>query len=199
MVLGFGSYNYVFYLLLTWLPSYLSSALHIDLLHSFLCHGCPLAGRDCGRSPRRRLAGGCANRARTERECRAKGRSRGRNYLWIRHPGSSQYAQRDDGADLDQPLDWRPFGCVCSGVVGSVVDRSAQQRWPGGWNHQLLKPAFRHLCTDHYRISGCCSTIVRAGFWSIGSLSIDWYCRLYIPAWPNRTHAGLSPRSLGGV
>src|SRR5271170_2612570 len=39
MVLGFGSYNYVFYLLLTWLPSYLSSALHIDLLHSFLYTG----------------------------------------------------------------------------------------------------------------------------------------------------------------
>jgi ACS family D-galactonate transporter-like MFS transporter len=39
--LGFGSYNYVFYLLLTWLPSYLSSALHIDLLHSFLYTGAP--------------------------------------------------------------------------------------------------------------------------------------------------------------
>jgi MFS family permease len=41
MFLGFGSYNYVFYLLLTWLPSYLSSALHIDLLHSFLYTGVP--------------------------------------------------------------------------------------------------------------------------------------------------------------
>jgi sugar phosphate permease len=39
--LGFGSYNYIFYLLLTWLPSYLSSALHIDLLHSFLYTGVP--------------------------------------------------------------------------------------------------------------------------------------------------------------
>ena len=36
MALGFGAYNYVFYLLLTWLPSYLSEALHIDLFHSFL-------------------------------------------------------------------------------------------------------------------------------------------------------------------
>ena len=36
LFLGMGSYNYVFYLLLTWLPSYLSSALHIDLLHSFI-------------------------------------------------------------------------------------------------------------------------------------------------------------------
>jgi ACS family D-galactonate transporter-like MFS transporter len=41
MVLGMGAYNYVFYLLLTWLPSYLSSALHIDLLHSFLYTGVP--------------------------------------------------------------------------------------------------------------------------------------------------------------
>ena len=41
LALGFGSYNYVFYLLLTWLPSYLSSALGIDVLHSFLYTGVP--------------------------------------------------------------------------------------------------------------------------------------------------------------
>jgi MFS family permease len=39
--IGFGAYNYVFYLLLTWLPTYLSSALHITLLHSFLYTGVP--------------------------------------------------------------------------------------------------------------------------------------------------------------
>ena len=41
MVLGFGSYNYVFYLLLTWLPELSFHALHIDLLHSFLYTGLP--------------------------------------------------------------------------------------------------------------------------------------------------------------
>jgi MFS transporter, ACS family, D-galactonate transporter len=41
LALGFGSYNYVYYLLLTWLPSYLSSALHTDMLHSFLYTGVP--------------------------------------------------------------------------------------------------------------------------------------------------------------
>ena len=41
LALGFGAYNYVFYLLLTWLPSYLSFALHIDLLHSFLYTSVP--------------------------------------------------------------------------------------------------------------------------------------------------------------
>jgi sugar phosphate permease len=35
LTLGMGAYNYSFYLLLYWLPSYLSAALHIDLLHSF--------------------------------------------------------------------------------------------------------------------------------------------------------------------
>ena len=41
LALGFGSYNYIFYLLLTWLPSYFSFALHIDLLHSFLYTSVP--------------------------------------------------------------------------------------------------------------------------------------------------------------
>jgi ACS family D-galactonate transporter-like MFS transporter len=34
LALGFAAYNYTFYLLLTWLPSYLSAAQHVDLLHS---------------------------------------------------------------------------------------------------------------------------------------------------------------------
>ncbi len=41
LALGFGSYNYIFYLLLTWLPSYLTFALHIDLMHSFLYTSVP--------------------------------------------------------------------------------------------------------------------------------------------------------------
>jgi ACS family D-galactonate transporter-like MFS transporter len=41
LAVGMGSYNYVFYLLLTWLPSYLSFTLHIDLLQSFLYTSVP--------------------------------------------------------------------------------------------------------------------------------------------------------------
>jgi MFS family permease len=41
LVLGFASYNYTFYLLLTWLPSYLSSAHHIDLFHSAMYTSVP--------------------------------------------------------------------------------------------------------------------------------------------------------------
>jgi hypothetical protein len=41
LAVGMGSYNYVFYLLLTWLPSYLSIVLHVDLLHSILYTSVP--------------------------------------------------------------------------------------------------------------------------------------------------------------
>ena len=41
LAVGMGSYNYVFYLLLTWLPSYISMVLHVDLLHSVLYTSVP--------------------------------------------------------------------------------------------------------------------------------------------------------------
>jgi MFS transporter, ACS family, D-galactonate transporter len=41
LTLGFFTYNYCFYLFLTWLPSYFSGALHIDLLHSVLFTSVP--------------------------------------------------------------------------------------------------------------------------------------------------------------
>ena len=41
LTLGIGAYNYVFYLLLYWLPAYLSSVLRIDLLHSFVYTSVP--------------------------------------------------------------------------------------------------------------------------------------------------------------
>jgi ACS family D-galactonate transporter-like MFS transporter len=41
LAVGFAAYNYSFYLLLTWLPSYLSTAHHVDLLHSVLYTSVP--------------------------------------------------------------------------------------------------------------------------------------------------------------
>ena len=41
LALGWGAYNYTFYLLLTWLPSYLSVSLHANLLHSFMYTSVP--------------------------------------------------------------------------------------------------------------------------------------------------------------
>lgn len=41
LAIGFGAYNYVFYLLLTWLPSYFHQALHINLFDSLLYTALP--------------------------------------------------------------------------------------------------------------------------------------------------------------
>ncbi len=41
LAIGVMAYNYSFYLLLTWLPTYLSRALKVNLFHSFLYTGVP--------------------------------------------------------------------------------------------------------------------------------------------------------------
>ena len=41
LALGWGAYNYTFFLLLAWLPSYLSITLHVDLLHSVFYSSAP--------------------------------------------------------------------------------------------------------------------------------------------------------------
>jgi ACS family D-galactonate transporter-like MFS transporter len=41
LAIGFGAYNYVFYLLLTWLPTYLQQALHLSSQQSFVYTGAP--------------------------------------------------------------------------------------------------------------------------------------------------------------
>ena len=41
MAIGMLAYNYCFYMLLTWLPTYLSSSLHVNLQRSFLYTGLP--------------------------------------------------------------------------------------------------------------------------------------------------------------
>jgi hypothetical protein len=39
--IGFAAYNWTFYLLLTWLPAYLTARLHVNLLHSVLYTSVP--------------------------------------------------------------------------------------------------------------------------------------------------------------
>lgn len=47
LALGFASYNYTFYLLLTWLPSYFQIALNLNLLHSVLFTSVPWLFATC--------------------------------------------------------------------------------------------------------------------------------------------------------
>jgi sugar phosphate permease len=139
MALGFGSYNYVFYLLLTWLPSYLSFALHVDLLHSFLYTGVPwlfatmtdLAagwlsdaliqrGWDPGRVRKSVLVGGTAFGLAIAGA--AKAHTATQALLWI--------SISIGGLSAAAPVGWSipsmiaPRGCV--GTVGGIVNFSNQ-------------------------------------------------------------------------
>ena len=44
LAIGWGAYNYTFFLLLNWLPSYMAIAHHVDLLHSALYTSIPWLG-----------------------------------------------------------------------------------------------------------------------------------------------------------
>jgi MFS transporter, ACS family, D-galactonate transporter len=47
LALGWGAYNYTFFLLLAWLPSYLSVSLHVDLFHSIFYTSVPWLFATC--------------------------------------------------------------------------------------------------------------------------------------------------------
>jgi ACS family D-galactonate transporter-like MFS transporter len=47
LALGWGAYNYTFFLLLTWLPSYLSVSLHVDMFHSIFYTSVPWLFATC--------------------------------------------------------------------------------------------------------------------------------------------------------
>src|SRR5262249_34105400 len=48
LAIGYGSYNYVFYLLLTWLPAYLAEAHHLVLTKAFLDTSLPWLSATAG-------------------------------------------------------------------------------------------------------------------------------------------------------
>jgi MFS family permease len=140
MVLGFGSYNYIFYLLLTWLPGYLSIQLHLDLMHSFLYTGFPWLVATCSDL----LIGGLLADALIQRGWNASGVRRviliggtacGLGILGAMHPagplnGLLWISLSIGGLSAAAPIGWSipsliaPRGSV--GSVGGIINFSNQ-------------------------------------------------------------------------
>ena len=190
MVLGFGSYNYVFYLLLTWLPSYLSSALHIDLLHSFLYTGVPwliatVADLAVGGWLVDALIERGWNANSVRRNVLIGGTACGLGILGAANTHSAMAA-----------LIWISIsigGLSAASAVGwSIPSLIAPRSSVGrvGGNHQFFKSGFRHLRADHHWLSGCCPAIVCLGIRRVGDLPLDWHRGLYLSAGQDRADAG---------
>ena len=139
LALGMGAYNYVFYLLLTWLPSYFSSALHIDLLHSFLYTGVPwlfatLMGFSTGRLVDTLIQSGW-NASHVRRTVLVCGTVFGLSILGAAHAHTATSALlwislSIGGLSAASPIGWSipsliaPRGSV--GTVGGIVNFSGQ-------------------------------------------------------------------------
>ena len=168
--LGFGSYNYVFYLLLTWLPSYLSDALHIDLLHSFLYTGAPwlfATATDL-------FIGGLLVDALVSRGWNAPlvrkvvlvaGTACGLGILGAAHAHSA-----------DQALAWISLsigGLSAAAPVGwsipALITPRAQRR-QGGRHREFCMPGLRNHRANPYRLHRESDALLRAGLWYLGDL-----------------------------
>jgi MFS family permease len=184
VALGFGAYNYVFYLLLTWLPSYLSSALHIDLLHSFLYTGVPwLVG-----TASELVVGGWLGRpaAGAGMECQwraAHGTDRrnddGAGHHWRRlRPNSCHRAV------MDQHLAGRSLGRLSRRLVCAIPDRSPGQCRHPGRHPEFLQPGLRYFGAHRHRLPGHCPALLWLGIWRGRHIPVDRDLGLHLLAWP---------------
>jgi len=112
-----GAYNYVFYLLLTWLPSYLSFALHLICFTPFSTPACPGSSPPSPQS-HWRLARGLPRQARLQRDAGAQGGPCRRHSFGLGILGAA-HAHSATQAPLDQHLHRR------SGAASPSAGRSA--------------------------------------------------------------------------
>ena len=185
LALGFGSYNYTFYLLLAWLPSYLSSALHIDLFHSVLYASVPwlFAGVvDLG-------VGGLLvdtliqrgwNPVRVRQVVLIGGTALGLGIF-----GATQSVTPVCRGFLDQHFDRRAVRGLAGRLVDSVFDRAAGKCRNAGRNPEFGEPNRGHRGSDHHRIYHPRDEFFLLGVWSGGDVSGDWHCGVRLPARPH--------------
>ena len=188
--LGWGAYNYCFYLLLTWLPSYLSISLHVDLLHSVLYTSVPwlfatftdlvVGGWLVDALIRRGL-----DASRVRQTVLVVGTGFGLGILGAAHAHS-----RRDGAFLDQHFAGRFGSCRAGGVDRAIADRAARKRRPARRNRQLLRTAGGDFGADCYGLRGDNHPCVFVGVRRRDCDFIAGHCRIYFLAEPHRTNSG---------
>ncbi len=183
LALGFGSYNYVFYLLLTWLPSYLSRSLNIDLLHSFLYTGVPWLFATFTDL----IVGGWLVDALVQRGWNANlvrrvvligGTTLGLGILGAAHAHTAVQALlwislSIGGLSAAAPVGWSlPSLIAPRGSVGTLRRDS-----------QFFESDFRNSRADSDWLSCLGATFICAGFWRGCNLSGDWNRWLCLSAW----------------
>ena len=182
LAVGFGSYNYVFYLLVTWMPVYISRSLKIDLAHAFLYTGVPwliAAAADLA-------IGGLLvdalirrgwNADRVRRTVLIGGTAMG---LGILGAGARAYSRAGDL--LDQRFD-RRLVCRSAGrLVDPVVDRAGRHRGIGGRNTEPLQPDLGDRRAHRDRLPGKWKAVLCRRVPCGGRVPLGRHCGLHLHA-----------------
>ncbi len=172
LALGFASYNYSFYLLLAWLPSYLSTTHHIDLLRSALYTSVPwiiATVLDLA-------VGGWLVDALIQR---------GRNPVRVRQ------AVLIGGTALGLGHRRLVRG-VPGGMVNPLANCSERKRWHCRRNPEFLQSALRNSGSDCYRLRGAGDALVFLGLRGRRYFPADRNRRLRFPLGINGACAGAS-------
>ena len=187
LALGWGAYNYTFFLLLTWLPSYLSVSLHVDLFHSVFYTSLPwlfATATDL-------LVGGWLVDAVIQRgsrcESRSPNRSSGGNGFRSRDLRRGEGPQRNSCASLDQPCLGR-IGCGRTrGVDHSISHFSAGKCRHTGRSGQSLWPDRGDLRANRYWLHRFRITLVRRRVRDGDCNPATGNCRLHLFTRTHRT------------
>ncbi len=152
LALGWGAYNYTFFLLLTWLPSYLSVSLHVDLLHSIFYTSVPWLFATFTDL----LVGGWLVDALIQQ---------GRNANRVRQTvlvtgmafglaifGAASAHSPVDSASLDQPRPGRTGRGRARSLDCSISHFAARERRHAGQRGEFLWSDRSHLCAHRYRL-----------------------------------------------
>ena len=140
LAIGYGSYNYVFYLLLTWLPSYLAEAQHLDLRRSFFYTAVPWLSATFAEL----IVGGWLvdsliqrgwNATRVRRTILVGGTSLGLGIFGVAYSHSAQAAVfwitlSITGLSIAAPVGWSMPGLIAPresvGTIGGIMNLSNQ-------------------------------------------------------------------------
>ncbi len=152
--IGSGAYNYVFYLLLTWLPTYLAQTQHITLRQSFLFTGAPwLIAACCGL-----LIGGVLVDLLIKRGFDASAVRRtvliAGTCCGLGIAGAAFAHSIDFGADLDHDCHRRPFRRFARAVEPADTAGAELKRREGRRHHELLQPDLGDRRTHPDRMDG---------------------------------------------
>ena len=190
LVLGSAAYNYTFYLLLTWLPSYLSTALHVTLRNSVLYTSVPwlfAAFTDffIGGWLVDELIQRGYDSSRVRQVVLVIGTAFGLGIL-----GRCPCAQRIRCNFLDQHFTWWPRSSGARGLVDPVLDR------PRGWggtsrrNFKFWKSVDGHRRANRHRLYRLDHSFLFVGLRRRDHLFIDRHFWIRIFARAHRAHPG---------